>query len=108
MAAYIAGMGSNVPLCVQRARALHVPCADDLWVSCGQNEGVFCRVAARAAQAGLPAARALLHASTSERVGCPHCGGARCVTVTMMQTRSADEGETARHCCALCRKRWSA
>lgn len=101
-------MGSNVPSCVERACALGVQDAHSLWLSCGQDEGVFCRVAARAAHAGLVAARALLDASTSKRVGCPHCGGERCVTVTMMQTRSADEGETARHCCALCRKRWSA
>ena len=100
-------MSADVPACVKRARD-RVPRADAIWQQCGGDEWFFCRVAARWVFAGDKEANALLNERAHARGNCPHCSGVACVAVKMVQARSADEGETARHVCSLCRKRWSA
>tara|TARA_B100000900_G_scaffold222980_1_gene189231 strand:- start:441 stop:704 length:264 start_codon:yes stop_codon:yes gene_type:complete len=81
-----------------------------LWSRSGGDEWLFCRAAARALCVNEAAAIALLreHIAANERADCPHCGGVGSVAVALVQCRSADEGESARHACSICRKRWTA
>ena len=83
-----------------RASSL-VPDVSLLWSSCNGDPHVFSHLVAVSCTRGPAAARACLASR------CPHCGARASVTTRLIQTRSADEGETAYHNCVACNKTWT-